>query len=140
MKKRYNVVKKLGFCMNNWKKGLIFLKCLFFWRICMIVYQNQNSGKKYHFWSSSSENYSIAAHLHDYTEVVYVKSGCLTVKLDSERYDVHAGEAVIVLPHRVHEYINESGNSVCGVIFQMDLFRYFLKRLGTLCLKILYTG
>ena len=96
----------------------------------MIVYQNQNSGKKYHFWSSSSENYSIAAHLHDYTEVVYVKSGCLTVKLDSERYDVHAGEAVIVLPHRVHEYINESGNSVCGVIFSNGFVPIFFEKIG----------
>ncbi len=96
----------------------------------MIVYQNQNSGRKYHFWSSSHENYSMAAHLHNNTEIVYVKSGCLTVKMDGERYDVKSGEAVIVLPHRIHEYINESGNSVCGAIFSNDFIPIFFEKIG----------
>ncbi len=95
----------------------------------MIVYQNQNSGKKYHFWSSSSENYSIAAHLHDFTEIIYVKSGCLTVIMDGERYYVHEGEAVIVLPHRIHEYINEKENSVCGAIFSNDFIPIFFEKI-----------
>ncbi len=96
----------------------------------MIVYQNQNSGKKYHFHSAYSENYYMAAHLHDFTEVIYVKSGCLTVKMDGERYDVKEGEAVIVLPNRIHEYISEKENSVCGVIFSNDFIPIFFDKIG----------
>ncbi len=97
----------------------------------MIVYQNQNSGKKLHFWKSTQENYKMAAHLHEFTEFIYVKKGILYAVVDGVKYEVSEGEVLIILPNRIHEYTGEEENSVCGVIFSNDFVPLFFSSIGS---------
>ena len=55
----------------------------------------------YHIWNSG-RSFQIPVHWHDELEIIYVKSGCLTVNISGESYIGKPGDAFVVSPGNLH--------------------------------------
>ena len=49
----------------------------------------------------------IAAHFHDFEEVLTFLSGCVQVTINGERYEVGANTTVFIRPQLVHSVVNQ---------------------------------
>ncbi len=52
---------------------------------------------------------------HDGTESAYLIEGTLTVQLDDEQFEAHAGDSLVIDSRRPHRYVNESSGTVRGI-------------------------
>jgi len=94
------------------------------------MYQRENCGKHYECRSGWHDNYKVAAHLHRFSEWLFVESGVMTMFLHGEKMQVRAGEAVMILPHEVHAYTDETANRVLCVVCSNDFIPCLFEKLG----------
>ena len=68
------------------------------------------------------------SHLHHSFEFLCVQSGTLACTLETEQYEVHPGEALLVLPDQIHSYrtIGESQSVFMGVFLTTGCQNLFL--------------
>ncbi len=60
-----------------------------------------------------SESYNFNSHFHSKTEMTYCFSGFQDVKIENQIYTLKKGDAVIIFPNVVHEYIkNQPKNNI----------------------------
>ncbi len=62
----------------------------------------------YHIWNSG-RSFQIPVHWHDELEIIYVKSGCLTVNISGESYIGKPGDAFVVSPGNLHLMGTQTG-------------------------------
>lgn len=103
----------------------------------MLTYQNENIGESYAFRSRYHHpGYSVPPHIHEYSEILYVSDGCMTMYLDGERRCVDAGCAVFVFPNQSHEYTSETPCESWCAVFSNDylhtFYRLYADRIPTL--------
>ncbi len=93
----------------------------------MLTYQNENVGESYVFRSRyHSPGYSVPPHIHEYSEVLYVRDGCMTMHLNGEKKIVNAGEIAFIFPNQAHEYTNETDCYTWCAVFSNDyLYSFF---------------
>jgi len=94
------------------------------------AYQRENCGKHYECRYGWHDDYVVSAHLHRFSEWLYVESGVMTMYLDGEKRQIHAGEAVFILPHAVHAYTAETGNRCFCVVCSNDFLLCLFEKLG----------
>lgn len=63
----------------------------------------------YHIWNNGRP-FQIPVHWHDELEIIYVKSGLLTVSISGESYTGKSGEAFVVSPGSLHFMGTQNGN------------------------------
>jgi len=95
----------------------------------MLTYHNENFNGTYDFRSRAHGDYLIPAHLHEYSELLFVKSGCADVCIDRTALRIPAGHLVWISPNCVHEYSCRDTQVICAV-FSRDLIPVFRDLLG----------
>jgi len=91
----------------------------------MLEYQATNIGDGFSFRSRSAKNYSWPPHLHEYTELMYVKSGKCVTYVDGTRLEIPEGHAVFIFPNCVHEYTDEAECDMWWAVFSNDFLNCF---------------
>jgi len=72
---------------------------------CDFLYTYYENPKKHIFISHSKKTYNFASHFHNNLEVVFCFSGAQNIKIGEKIYTMKQGDATIIFPNIVHEYI-----------------------------------
>lgn len=82
------------------------------------MYTYYENPKKHIFISHKKKTYNFASHFHSNIEIAYCFSGKQTIKIGENRYTLKGGDAAIIFPNIVHEYIEypDSGSEQTEVI------------------------
>ena len=92
----------------------------------MLTYQNENTGKSFAFRSRFHHpGYSVPVHIHEYSEIMYVAEGCMTMYLDGEKLLVDEGKVAFVFPNQAHEYTCETDCHMWCAVFSNDFLASF---------------
>jgi len=92
----------------------------------MLTYQNENIGKSYSFKSRHHRlGYTVPPHIHEYSELMYVYDGEMTMYLDGKKQTVKAGQMAFVFPNIAHEYTNETQCGIWCAVFSNDFLHAF---------------
>lgn len=93
----------------------------------MLFYESERSDQHNYLYCQRDHNFNFPAHLHHSFEFLCVQSGTLACTLETEQYEVHPGEALLVLPDQIHSYrtIGES-QSVLWVFLPTGCQNLFL--------------
>ena len=59
---------------------------------------------------NNGRSFQIPVHWHDELEIIYVKSGLLTVSISGESFTGKSGEAFVVSPGSLHFMGTQTGN------------------------------
>ena len=94
----------------------------------MLTYQNENIGESYAFRSRYHHpGYSVPPHIHEYSELIYVSEGCMTMYLNGERMSVRAGSVAFTFPNQSHEYTSETPCESWCAVFSNDYLHTFYR-------------
>ena len=102
----------------------------------MITYEGHRSYSGYEIYRQFDENLTFGIHLHNSFELVYVKSGELSVHLDGKDYIVKKGQAMFILPNSIHSYKTEKYSVSALYIFSNRFVHTFygqIKNKAPLC-------
>jgi AraC-like DNA-binding protein len=74
-----------------------------------------------YFTVEEAENFSFSMHMHRCYEIILVREGTMTVRIEREEYEASAGDMILVKPNRVHslETSARSRHKLC--IFSPEL-------------------
>ncbi len=92
-------------------------------------YQLENSSKNYDFRSKHHVGYFIYAHLHEFSEIFYVKEGIADIFVNGKHIKVPKNHIVFIPPNYIHEYKTESAKVFCAV-FSNDYIPVLFNTLG----------
>lgn len=70
----------------------------------MITYQKHYSGDEYYYRNISLFNFSIVPHMHEYSELTYVKKGKIKVVLNNKFYILKEGDLLLITQNQIHSY------------------------------------
>ena len=70
----------------------------------MITYQKHYSGDEYYYRDISLFNFSIVPHMHEYSELTYVKKGKIKVMLNNRIYILKEGDLLLITQNQIHSY------------------------------------
>ena len=104
-KKVYNYLKRLGDVME---------------------YQNENFNGTYDFRSRIHDGWLVGANLHEYSELLYCKSGTAHVVVNGNAIEFSEGRFVWIPPNYVHQYNCPEALVICAV-FSNDFVPIFFK-------------
>ncbi len=94
----------------------------------MLTYQNENIGESYAFRARFHHpGYSVPPHIHEYSEMIYVSEGCMTMYLDGEQRRVEAGKMAFVFPNVSHEYTSDTPCECWCAVFSNDYLHTFYR-------------
>ena len=91
-------------------------------------YQNENFGGACDFRSRCHNGWHIAENLHEYSELLYCKSGEGVVLVNGQEIPLKAGQLVWIPPNYIHRYDFDGAEVVCAV-FSNDMIPFFFKAL-----------
>ncbi len=94
------------------------------------VYQRENCGKHYECRYGWHDDYVVHAHLHRFSEWLYVQEGKMTMYADGQKWEVAAGHAAFILPHTVHAYTAETHSRVLCVVCSNDFLPCLFETFG----------
>ncbi len=70
----------------------------------MVIYEEFRSYLNYETFERDDENISFDLHLHNSFEIFYVMDGYVIVTIEGCDYRVGKGQAIMILPNRIHSY------------------------------------
>ncbi|MBQ3005254.1 MAG: helix-turn-helix transcriptional regulator [Clostridia bacterium] len=91
----------------------------------MVIYETNRSFFNYEIYKQYDENLNFAMHFHNSFELLYVCSGKISVTVDTKDYDVREGEAILILPNRLHSYRTDEHSRTSLYIFSNNLIKSF---------------
>lgn len=92
----------------------------------MLTYQNENIGKSFAFRSREHRSgYEVPPHIHEYSEILYVTDGAMTMYLDGKKLTVDKGKMAFIFPNQAHEYTNETQCHTWCAVFSNDFLHAF---------------
>ena len=91
----------------------------------MIIYQSENFGKHYEYRSNPHTNWAVLPHMHEFSELAFVKDGVATVFVNGEKHEVGAGQLIFILPNQIHEYSDETASKLRCAVFSNDFVPAF---------------
>ena len=92
-------------------------------------YQNENFNGKYDFRSHSHNGWHMQANLHEYSELLYCKTGEGLVTVNGEAIPLGEHEMVWIPPNYIHQYDFDQAEVICAV-FSNDFIPLFFEQLG----------
>ncbi len=104
-------------------------------------YHNENFDGEYDFRSRYHNGWRMGVHLHEYSELLYCKSGTVKVTVNGEAMTYSSGQLVWIPPNYVHQYECDGAEVVCAV-FSNDLIPLFFKALDgrSICVSPITLG
>ena len=94
----------------------------------MIDYQIENFAKAYDYRSNNHVNWKVMPHIHEFSELVFTKSGVTTVYINGRKFLVPENYALLVLPNQIHEYSAETESSLRCCVFSNDFIPIFFQK------------
>ena len=91
----------------------------------MVIYETNRSFLNFEIYKQYDENLNFAMHFHNSFELLYVKSGEISVTVDTKDYIVSEGEAILILPNRLHSYKTIEASKTNLYIFSNNLIKSF---------------
>ncbi len=92
-------------------------------------YHNENFNGTLDFRSKSHKNWRVELHLHEYSEILYCKSGEGVIAINGRNIRLCAGEFVWIPPNYVHQLAFEGAEVVCAV-FSNDFIPLYFSIVG----------
>lgn len=101
----------------------------------MITYQKKYSGDEYYYRNINIFDFSIVPHMHEYTELTYVRNGRIKVVLNSKIYILKEGDLLLITQNQIHSYetIDSSeiiifmlGNGFFNLLFPILLHQQYI--------------
>ena len=96
----------------------------------MLFYESERSDQHNYLYCQRDHNFNFPAHLHHSFEFLCVQSGTLACTLETEQYEVHPGEALLVLPDQIHSYRTIGESQSVLWVFSNDWVPEFISQLG----------
>ncbi|MBQ7906934.1 MAG: helix-turn-helix transcriptional regulator [Clostridia bacterium] len=94
----------------------------------MIVYEEFRSFLNYETFTRDDENLAFGMHLHNSFELLYVSRGEVLVTVDEVEHSIKAGEAILILPNRIHGYRTPKESKSTLFIFASNYINTFYQR------------
>ena len=98
-------------------------------------YQNENFGGEYDFRSGYHKGWHVGEHLHEYSELLFCKSGECHVTVGGQKLLLKKGELAWIPPNYVHKYDGDENELICAV-FSNDFIPLFFKKLSGRYLRV----
>lgn len=92
-------------------------------------YQTENFSGEYDFRSRFHDGWHVQANLHEYSELLYCKSGSGYVTVNGEVIPLKGEEMVWIPPNYIHQYDFDCAEIICAV-FSNDFIPLFFRELG----------
>ena len=89
-------------------------------------YQNENFGGNYVYRSRIHYGWTVSAHLHEYSELIYCKEGAGVVTVDGRTIPLESRQFVWISPNAIHQYSFEGATVICAV-FSNDFIPLFFR-------------
>ena len=86
----------------------------------MLIYQKENLGKSYEYRSNTHENWVVPPHIHEFSEILFVKNGVATIWIEGKKYQLPENHMALILPNQTHEYTDETPSCVRCAVFSND--------------------
>ena len=86
----------------------------------MILHQSSNSEGNYNFNQANYRGRDFAAHFHKNIELIYIRTGEMTVTADRRQQTVPAGEWAIILPNQIHSLTGAKDSRFWVTVFSAD--------------------
>ena len=96
----------------------------------MITYQKENIGKRYDYRSNVHRNWVMPPHIHEFSEIAFTKSGTTTVIVNGRKYRLPPDHLILILPHQIHEYTDETESFMRCAVFSNDHIPVLFELLG----------
>lgn len=94
----------------------------------MIDYQIENFAKAYDYRSNNHENWKVMPHIHEFSELVFTKSGVTTMYINGRKLLVPENHALLILPNQIHEYSAETESILRCCVFSNDFIPIFFQK------------
>ena len=91
----------------------------------MFFYESYRYGDEDYFKVIRQSNYSFSMHFHRCYEIIYLKSGTLTMKLQEKDLTLERGQAAVVFPYQLHDFTSVTKTELVLVLFSPDLIGHF---------------
>ena len=91
-----------------------------------MIYQNENFGGELDFRSGFHIGMHVNAHIHEYSELLYCRSGECEITVNGRSIHIAKKQLVWIPPNYIHEYNFDGAEVVCAV-FSNDLIPLFFK-------------
>ena len=95
----------------------------------LLKYQNENFGGSCDFRCRWHDRFFVEAHLHEYSEILYVKEGFGDISVNGQPYRIPEGHLIFIPPNYLHEYTCQSCQVICAV-FSNDLIPLFFREIS----------
>ena len=99
-------------------------------------YQNENLGGEFVFRCKMHFKWEVDMHLHEYSELLYCKSGECGVYVNGDNFILNGGEFIWVPSNYIHMYKSQNAELLCAV-FSNDYVPLYNKITGEKKLKVL---
>ena len=87
-------------------------------------YYNENFNGTFDFRSKFHKNWCVELHLHEYSEILYCKSGEGDILINGRNIRLKSNEFIWIPPNYVHQYAFQNAELVCAV-FSNDFIPLF---------------
>ena len=81
----------------------------------MLYYQNENFCGEYDFRCARHTGWTIEAHIHEYSELIYCANGSGIVYVNGKELHLDAGHLIWLPPNYVHKYDLTDCETICAV-------------------------
>lgn len=92
-------------------------------------YHTENFNGTFDFRSNYHKNWLVELHLHEYSEIIYCKSGEGDILINGRNIRLKSNEFIWIPPNYVHQYSFQSAELVCAV-FSNDFIPLFFSATG----------
>lgn len=90
-----------------------------------MLYERSRSGGQRYLYVGQSKDLTFSDHMHSSFEFILVTKGVLCTALSGEVYTLREGDAILILPNRVHNFVSPEGSENVTVIFSPDYVSEF---------------
>ena len=94
----------------------------------MIKYLEIDPQKEYMFRSSNRSAFLQNTHIHEYTELIYVRSGSITLFLEGKKQVVSAGHLLFIFPNQTHKHTKKTNCELWMAVFSNDFITPFWRK------------
>ena len=94
-----------------------------------LFYQMENFGKSYDFRPNYHDGFIIGAHIHEFSEIIYIIEGDAEVIINGKTLYLKDNDLIFIPPNYIHQYKMGNAKLYCAV-FSNDYIPLFFNALG----------
>lgn len=88
-------------------------------------YHRENFSGVYDFRCNYHDGWAVEAHLHEYSELLYCKTGVCEISVDGKKNSLSEGELIWLPPNSVHQFHKTDAQLICAVFSRDFIPVYF---------------